>query len=147
MLRRLKEKLTEIFVCRGKHSPTLLEDDYTIYCERCGKVLGNTSQYHARAHEERRLMEDRAYYMEKMPREIIERNEAEEREELVERLERERWLPEPSTKRRKIPRRSSTPAAQHHNAIRKHMKGKGHYAPWHRRTIKQSPKIKIEEDD
>lgn len=46
--RRFKEKLMEIFVCRGKHPPTLLEDDETIICDRCGKVLGSIPRYDKR---------------------------------------------------------------------------------------------------
>jgi len=38
--RFFKEKIIEIFVCRNKHLPTLLMDEETIVCDRCGKVLG-----------------------------------------------------------------------------------------------------------
>ena len=44
--RRFKEWLHRP-VCWWKgHSPTMLEDDLTIYCERCGKVLGQSMPKH-----------------------------------------------------------------------------------------------------
>jgi len=139
MLRRLKERLTGIFVCRGKHSPTLLEDDETIYCERCGKVLGKVPLPKARVPIPPLVKARREGMTQRTAFKEIHKS-------LEERI-REQILPEPQTKRRTIPHHHAPPAAQHHDAIAKHMKGKGHYAPWHRRTIKRSPKLKIEEDD
>lgn len=60
---------------------------------------------------------------------------------------RQKYFPEPTTHRRRIPHSRRPPAMEHRNAISKHMKGKGHFAPWYRKSIKQSPKIKIEEEE
>ena len=43
--RLIKEFFIRIFVCRGHHTPTLLEDDDTILCADCGKVLGKNTFY------------------------------------------------------------------------------------------------------
>jgi len=42
MTQTFLEKLKSFFVCKlkhGRHSPTLLQDDCTLYCEICRKTL------------------------------------------------------------------------------------------------------------
>lgn len=120
--RLFKEKLTEIFVCRGKHLSTLLIDNETIVCDRCGKVLGSIS----------------------IPKKEIPRKQF---PVSIEEREWEHWLPKPPSHPR-IPRlKRAPPAERHRKAIGKHMKGKGRLAPWYRKSIKRSPKIKLEEED
>jgi hypothetical protein len=45
MRTRIREFFIRIFVCRGHHTPTLLEDDETILCVDCGKVLGKKFKF------------------------------------------------------------------------------------------------------
>ena len=60
---------------------------------------------------------------------------------------RKQFLPEPPKVYPKQISNKPPPAEQHRAAIKKFMKGKGHFSKQYRQTIERSKNIKIEEDD
>jgi hypothetical protein len=66
------------------------------------------------------------------------------REQLEEQIRKE-FLPEPQTHRRTISKSYVAPAERHRKAISKAMKGRA--SSQYLKTIKKSPKIKMEEED
>ena len=136
--RLFKEKLVEIFVCRGNHLPTLLIDDETIVCDRCGKVLGRTAPI--RIPDSKPIIDSAV--------KALMKEEHFRDEKPVEEKIREEWLPKPTTRRRPILHRTKPPpAARHSDAIRKHMGGKGRPASWYRKSIKKSRNLDMEEEE
>jgi len=69
----------------------------------------------------------------------------EEQSQKLEQLIKSEYLAQPQTKRLTHSHSYQPPAEQHRDAISKFMKGKA--SSRYLRTIKQSPKIKIEEDN
>ena len=98
--------------------------------------------------ETTRIMRDKPL-MEALRRARKEGSRSRSYEPLVtkEELARKEWLPKPTTRRRTRSRSYQPPAEQHRKAISKHMKGKGRHAPWYRKSIKKSPKLRMEEED
>lgn len=69
------------------------------------------------------------------------RDSIEEKEQRM----REEWLPKPTTKRKTRDKSHRPPAAEHD--IGELMKGKGTTSKRYRKTIKESPQLKIEEEE
>jgi len=156
--RRFKERINSFFhVCwfKGGHNATMLEDDVTIYCERCGKVLGEIKRTIKTDKSGQRFLEGRYEPIDKalvkakatIKRERLQAISSERAELSKEEIARKTWLPEPIQKRRITTRTYQPPAERHRAAISKAMKGKGRMSRDYRRTIKQSPKVPIEEEE
>lgn len=166
--RFFKERVFGRFACwyHNEHLVTMLEDDETIYCERCGKVFGTaefkvpsptkTYGYLLAENEEAvhsRPIEDLKEKLTKLDiHEEAKRILAEVDKEIPiktpEEIVRERWLSEPKTRRRRIRDRSKVPAFRHGDAIAKHMKGKGgrQHSTYRRMTKKRTSKEELEEN-
>jgi len=67
-------------------------------------------------------------------------------ESLKEESQRAYWLPKPITHRVTRNHSYKAPAEQHRNAITRSMRGKSKHSPFYRKTIKKSPKIRVEEE-
>ena len=66
----------------------------------------------------------------------------------IEEMARKDWLPEPQSRRHRIPSHSRVPAADHTDAIAKCMgkHGKGHHPTYRRMTRKRTSKEELEEN-
>jgi len=146
--RLFKERVFGGLACwwKKQHEVTMLQDDETIYCERCGKVFGKSTFQpkveggYEQSGVERRVDFDQAL---KNAKEAVYGKPVDKEAQA-----REEWLPKPQSRRRRVPSRSRVPAADHADAIAKHMtgKGKGHHKFYRRMTKKRTSKEELEEN-
>lgn len=162
---------------RGHHDPTLLADNETIYCETCGKVLGNIrrKEYKAefineqleKAKEE--IVVAAVVPADKAVKETLEKvkDKIRKRETLkpyvthrtaeqlqVEHLKRKEeearkfFLPKSTTRRRIQSKTENIPAARHHKRIARLMHGRGgRKHRGYRRSIKAQVPVEEEENN
>ena len=169
---RLFKELLHRPVCWWKgHSPTMLEDDETIYCERCGKVLGTIKHKVATDEAGQRFLDISFEPTQKTSvkpyathrtskwlqsehiktKELLKQGRKSGLTDVLlltpEEHARRHWLPEPKTHRRTRTHTHTPPAERHRDAISKAMKGKGHFSKHYRRTIRSSSGVPIEEEE